>query len=121
MNYTPDELERFPGVPAYFKRWTLDPFGNHERLIVYGFSARSRYPEDHPQEDEAFRENQFFPSVGFSINEPNGEYGFTPLTDVIEITRDEFLNAQRRHWRESDDTTLDGSHRLAIFDQGERR
>jgi hypothetical protein len=91
------EAESFPGAPLYFvRRWRVSDkssamalaFGDDE-LVIWGYSCRSTYPEDRPREDRAFEDNGNFPSVCFSAAEPHGEYGFTPLSEAVQVERKE--------------------------------
>ena len=111
----PQKWEPFPGAPRFFRRvWnppnagqmTTTEFAGREvpcftpgvpdgGLAIYGFSARSPYPEDQEAENRAFL-NGMFPSICFSEAELSGEYGFTPLSDSVAISEDEFLLAKSR-------------------------
>jgi hypothetical protein len=109
------EATPYPGAPvAFHRRWDtaegavvgydkegrvvsevplgVGPF--REVLDIYGYSCRSTYTEDLSAEDHAF-ENGSFPSMCFSEAEPDGEYGFTPLGTVEEITVEELERALR--------------------------
>lgn len=118
MNFapSPDEVTVPPyeGVPRFFRRvWDPGPAGTVEvghvvvmtpstpdgGLAIYGYSARSEYPEDHALEDQAWRRRKVFFAWNYSVMAPDGEPGMVPLAEVEEITRDEFELAQRRGWR----------------------
>jgi len=90
------EAVPFPGVPPYFhRRWSpsegkspaldigMELMG--ESLDIFGYSCRSTFPEDWPTEDDAFKAQGAFPGICFSVREPDGEYGFTPVQAVTAI------------------------------------
>lgn len=108
------EAVPYPGVPRYFlRRWRATGDGLAERslirsinpdgtsnvtmavggdegaeLAIWGYSCRSTFPEDDAAvEDRAFAENGVFPSVCFSTVEPDGEFGFTPLSLAQPVER----------------------------------
>ena len=100
----------YPDGPRYFFRdWnlarsTLTPlrydvnrfrgFGQPLQLLgaspglvrIYGYSCRSPHPEGHKLEDWLWARHKAFPAVCFSSLTPGGEYAFTPVAAVIEIT-----------------------------------
>lgn len=114
-----EERVSFPGAPPFWKRiWNPvhagtvreeiiggHPFTVHTPdvpkggLVIYGYSARSRFEEDHRYENMRWKAREEFPSYCFSIREPDGEYGFTPLSEVEEISEEEFDEARKRGWR----------------------
>lgn len=102
----------FPGAPQYFVRYwdmrdstmirvardgtvleTVHLYPQGGELVIVGYSCRSTYTEDFPQERNAWERRRSFPSVCFSHVEKAGEYGFTPADDVIPITRDALIRA----------------------------
>lgn len=62
-------------------------------LVIYVKLFRSRYAEDWPKEAEVWGARRAFPSFCYSLVEPEGEYGFTPLSEVTEISAEEFEGA----------------------------
>jgi hypothetical protein len=114
----PDTATPYPGSPPFFKRYynTLNvplvqsPLDGAQHgaetiitpqmaIMIYGYSCRSPYPEDSAAEAIAWDRSKAFPSVCFSEVEPEGEYGFTPMSQVLEISREEFDKARERGWR----------------------
>jgi len=95
----------FPDAPRCFRREYKPPPPDERAAAeragvfylpactIYGYSARSSYPEDWPAEDDAWRASRAFPSVCFSSECPDGEYGFTPRAAVVEISEDELRAA----------------------------
>ena len=106
----PHEATPYPDGPRYFVRdWnlarsTLRPlrynadrfqgFGEPVHLLgatpglvrVYGYSCRSPYPEVRKLEDWLWARHKAFPAICFSTLAPCGEYAFTPVAAVPEIT-----------------------------------
>lgn len=116
-NPTEDQAIPFPGAPRFFKRlWTA--YG--DKLTIYGYSSRSEYSEDHEMEDESWERTRSFPSICFSVAEPDGEYGFSPFRMVQEITKEEFIQARQRGWTEpvppDGYSVIDGSLRARFKD-----
>lgn len=72
------------------------------RLIIYGYSTRSPYPEDRHAEEQAWETYRMFPAVSFSVAATGGEYGGVPLAEVAEITEEEFELARGRGWTDDD-------------------
>jgi hypothetical protein len=113
----PSTVEPYPGAPRFFVRaWDtrlagisgarfdeatgklvledfepLMPGGGI--LAIWGFAARSPYAEDLPQERFAFDQRRSFCAWCYSEMEPNGELGFVPLDEIVEVGRDEFEKA----------------------------
>ena len=82
----------FPGAPAFWKRFV--GLG-----IIYGFAARSPYPEDWHLENRGWAGGRGdFPAQCFSVQRPGGEWGFVPVRDVEPITRERFLELAERGW-----------------------
>lgn len=113
LGYAPhySEVKPYPGAPRFFARiydlsqsyfMGVDRAGNAEMsrpygtefqpLEIIGFAAMSTYPEDKPLERTAF-ENGHFMAWCFSRMEPQGEYGFVPLSECREINEPELKNA----------------------------
>lgn len=102
----------YPGAPKYWKRsytTTDTPEVQHtdhaviitpqfDNLMIYGFSVKSPYEEDAPYEALTFGRGRF-PGYCFSVVSPDGEYGTTPLSEVEEITEQEFNEARERGWK----------------------
>lgn len=102
----------YPDAPRYFYRdWnlarsTITPlrydadrfkgFGQPLQLLsatpghvrIYGYSCRSPHPEGRKLEDWLWERCKAFPAICFSTDAPLGEYAFTPLAAVVEITRE---------------------------------
>lgn len=123
MSIPLEERVPFPGAPSFFKRmWDYGPPNapmaepGYARLVIYGYSARSRFPEDEEVENSFWTQRKAFPSVCYSMVEPDGEYGFTPLAVCTEISEGEFLAAQRNGWRPGDFNVIDGSIRKEAAD-----
>jgi hypothetical protein len=53
---------------------------------IYGYSCRSPNPEDRKLEDWLWANQKAFPAICFSTLAPRGEYAFTPVSAVVEIT-----------------------------------
>lgn len=72
-----------------------------EGLTIYVQAIRSTYPEDWDGETYAWRDQRSFLSRCFSVVEPEGEIGFTPLSAVTPISEEEFQGATvrlRQNW-----------------------
>ena len=103
-----------PQPPRFSKRvWHGDVFrdtlatafsgpGPDQGLVIYVEAIRSTFPEDWHTEADAWRAKRAFMSKCFSIVEPDGEIGFTPLAEVAEISEEEFRGAiaglRARNW-----------------------
>jgi hypothetical protein len=68
-------------------------------LTIYGYASRSSIKEDWTLEDEAWDRRQAFPAVCVSEVEKDGEYGFVPLSEVAEITEEQF-NRVTEGWQQ---------------------
>lgn len=104
--------EFYPGAPKYWKRsysTTGTPLiqqrgeltiitPDFSDLAIYGWSCKSPFPEDDAVEKRAFDRGMV---MGFCFSEvvPDGEYGSTPLAEVVEISEDEFNQAKERGWK----------------------
>lgn len=105
--------EFYPGAPKYWKRsYTTTQFPEVQQLEpnvtvftpqfdglkIYGWSCKSPFPEDDAVEKRAFDRGMV---MGFCFSEvvPDGEYGSTPLAEVVEISEDEFNQAKERGWK----------------------
>lgn len=109
LTSNPDDSERSPyGAPAFFKYvWNPDNVqGSGHTYIapgpvaIWGFSHKSTYAEDARVERSAWQYNRAFPGMCFSVLTPEGEYGFSHMSNGIEeISRDEFEAARARGWR----------------------
>lgn len=86
------------GIPEVMKFGSMTVVTPQVVAVIYGFSCRSPYPEDAPYEDERWEVAGEFMSVCFSVMEPNGEFGFTPIEEVTEISREEFEAARDHGW-----------------------
>jgi len=102
--HPPVAPDSYPGAPTYFRRvWDpeLSPnpaiFVVPGPLVIYGYAARSPYPEDWAMEDRAY-ERGGLPSVCFSSTCPEGEYGMSERADLVEITAAEFEAARDAGW-----------------------
>lgn len=113
-----DNADRTPnpikGAPAYFKRiytggnvqsidtTTMTVVSDTGPLIhdlaIYGIGAMSDYEEDHDHEYMVWNNRQAFFGWCFSVMEPDGEPGMTPLAAVTPITKEEFETARSRGW-----------------------
>lgn len=88
-----------PAPPRYSKRiWTGPVYGATRPtpdapLTIYVEAIRSTFPEDWPSEREAWRARRAFMGRCYSVVEPEGEIGFTALSDVVEISAEEFRGA----------------------------
>ncbi len=66
-------------------------------LMIYGYESDSAYRDDHEYIDECIA-NGWVPGEWFSEACPEGEFGDQRGEKLIEITEDEFNEAQRRGW-----------------------
>lgn len=98
-----------PAPPPFSRRsWDGDVYGLDnlptqvanvvatEGLTIYVRAIRSSFPEDWEGEEYAWRDNRSFLSRCYSVVEPEGEIGFTPLATVVEISEEEFVGATQR-------------------------
>jgi hypothetical protein len=98
-----------PSPPAFSRRvWMENVFGLDnlppevanivatEGLTIYVEAIRSTYEEDWEGEVYAWRDQRSFLSRCYSVVEPEGEIGFTPLRDVTPISEEEFRGATTR-------------------------
>jgi hypothetical protein len=105
----PKTVTPHEGAPRFFRRvWDpgiYDTGGNQwgmpviqiamEPITIYGYAAMSPYIEDHEVEERVWARGDFG-AWCFSVAEVNGEWGFTPLEDVEEISEEEFNAARER-------------------------
>jgi len=85
--HPPVAPDAYPGAPTYFRRlWNPEPSPNPAvyvvpgPLVIYGYAARSRYPDDWSLEDRVY------------------ERGGLPSADLVEITASEFEAAREAGW-----------------------
>jgi hypothetical protein len=64
---------------------------------IYGYEDDSEYEEDHHSIDAAMKRGLVF-GRWFSVNCLEGEPGTQPVTELREITKEEFDRASRRGW-----------------------
>lgn len=67
-------------------------------LVIYGRKIVSRYPEDADYIRRLEADGGIF-TESFSVAAPTGEIGAQPLSEVTEITREEFEQARARGWQ----------------------
>jgi hypothetical protein len=91
-----------PPPPRFSRRlWTGPTYGlgaaagleEGEPLEIYVEAFRSTYEEDWRVEQEAWRNQRSFMSRCYSVIEPEGEIGFTPAAECVEISEEEFRGA----------------------------
>lgn len=91
MAKTPPPLDP-PGPPAFsLRRYFAADFP--DGLLIFVEAIRSSYEEDWAQEVFSWRERGSFLSRCYSVVEPDGEIGMTPLSQVQPISPEEFRGA----------------------------
>lgn len=112
------EPRPYPGAPAYWRRHFVPPVlepGDptillvDEPVTIYGYAERSPYAEDQAAERDAWRTHRAFMAWCFSPLCPEGEIGFVPLSDVEEITAEEFAAARGAGWPQLSPSQANGS------------
>lgn len=113
FNYEQEPTAPFDGQPLFFARtWGGNPQEPFVRdgiayismepavpITIYGYSVTSPYSEDQDTERFSWLERQSFLAWCYSTMEPRGEIGFVPLSEVHEISREEFEAAAAASWR----------------------
>jgi hypothetical protein len=81
-------------TPLRYKENRLHGYGAPVQLLgatpgvvrIYGYSCRSPHPDERAMEDLLWARHKAFPAICFSALAPCGEYAFTPVAAVVEIT-----------------------------------
>ncbi len=67
---------------------------------IYGYEDDSEFDEDHKSVDFAMERGQIF-GRWFSVACTEGEPGTQPITELNEITQEEFETLEKRGWKEA--------------------
>jgi hypothetical protein len=119
----PSTVAPWPGAPRFFVWYfqleqatigALDPqtgqitdrqpiYLQGGTLAIYGFAARSPYPEDRAYEQSVWEQRAAFCAWCYSRIEPEGNLGFVALNDdLTEITQEQFEAGLRQIRGDSD-------------------